>query len=92
MRKSAFCIYENKGADQLISVFVFATLIEKSLVFLNPKFQASSHLLQPYSPVCVGYPMDRFSHDAAQLFKLQGDETMCQPNLIGYEYLLLVIV
>ena len=50
MRKPDFCICENK----LISVFVFATRILQFLYFLNPKFQASSHLLWLYSPVCVG--------------------------------------
>ena len=105
MRKPAFCICENKDADQLrgnreadqrlcfrytdstipllykseissfqpssvaiqpglcrtwsvtaklISAFVFATQIVQSLYFINPKFQASSHLLLPYSLVCVG--------------------------------------
>ena len=39
---------------KLISAFVFATWIVQSLYFLNPKFQASSHLLRLYSPVCVG--------------------------------------
>ena len=39
---------------KLISAFVFATRIVQSLYFLNPKFQASSHLLWLYSPVCVG--------------------------------------
>ena len=39
---------------KLISAFVFATCIVQSLYFLNPKFQASSHLLWLYSPVCVG--------------------------------------
>ena len=39
---------------KLISAFVFATRIVQSLFFLNPKFQASSHLLWRYSPVCVG--------------------------------------
>ena len=49
--KSAFYICENKDEDQLrgtgklISAFVFATRIVQSLCFLNPKFQASSHLL-----------------------------------------------
>ena len=28
--------------------------IVQSLYFLNPEFQSSSHLLQLYSPVCVG--------------------------------------
>ena len=60
MRKPDFCICENKDAYQfrvtakLISAFVFATRIVQSLFFLNPKFQASSHLLWLYSPVCVG--------------------------------------
>ena len=58
MRKPAFCICENKDTDQLraklISAFVFATRITQSLYFLNPKFQASSHFLRLYSPVCVG--------------------------------------
>ena len=54
MRKPAFCICENKNADQLISAFVFTTQIVQSLYFLNLKFQASSHLLWLYSPVCVG--------------------------------------
>ena len=39
---------------KLISAFVFPTLIVQSLFFLNAKFQASSHLLWLYSPVCVG--------------------------------------
>ena len=39
---------------KLISAFVFATQIVQSLYFLNPKFQASSHLLWLYSPVYVG--------------------------------------
>ena len=40
-------------AAKLISTFAFATWIVQSLFFLNPKFQASSHLLWLYSPVCV---------------------------------------
>ena len=39
---------------QLISAFVFAIRIVQSLFFLNPKFQASSHLLWLCSPDCVG--------------------------------------
>ena len=58
MRKPAFCICENKGADQqvtakLISAFVFAKRIVQFLYFLNPKFQAS-YLMWQYSPVCEG--------------------------------------
>ena len=60
MRKPAFCICENKVADQcavivhLISAFAFAIRIVQSLYYLNPKFQTSSHLLWLYSLVCVG--------------------------------------
>ena len=36
-----------------ISAFVFATWIVQFLYFPNPKFQASSHLLWLYSPVCA---------------------------------------
>ena len=39
---------------KLISAFVFAIRIVQSLYYLNSKFQASSHLLWLYSPVCVG--------------------------------------
>ena len=48
---------------KLISAFVFTTRIVQSLYFLNPKFQASSHLLWLYSPVCE----DQFSHNEAHL-------------------------
>ena len=58
--KPAFCICDNKDADQLRGNreadqrLCFATWIEQSLYFLNPKFQASSHLLWLYSLVFVG--------------------------------------
>ena len=39
---------------KLISAFVFAIRIVQTLYFLNPKFQASSHLLWLHIPVCVG--------------------------------------
>ena len=39
---------------QLISAFVFAIRIKQTPYYLNPKFQASSHLLWLYNPVCVG--------------------------------------
>ena len=57
---------------KLISAFVFATRIVQSLYSLNPKFQASSHLLWLYGLLCVGpgripHPVfsqrDRFSHN-----------------------------
>ena len=54
MRKPAFCICENKDADQLRgSAFVFATRILQSLYFPNTKFLVSSHFQWMCSPVCV---------------------------------------
>ena len=55
VRKPDFCIimHKKKDADQ-ITAFVFTIRIVQSLYFLNPKLQASSHLLWLYSPVCVG--------------------------------------
>ena len=52
MRKPAFCICENKDADQLRGNR--AIRIVQSLYLINPKFQASSHLLWLYRLVCVG--------------------------------------
>ena len=60
MRKPFFAYAKTKTqisfgvTAKLISAFVFATRIVQSLYFLNPKLQASSHLLWLYSPVCVG--------------------------------------
>ena len=57
---------------KLISAFVFATWIVKYLFFLNPKFQASCHLLCLYSLVCVGpgrNPNCWFSHSQAQILE-----------------------
>ena len=61
VRKPAFCICENKDAEQLRGnreadqrlCFFFARIVQ-SLYFQNPKFQASNHLLYMYSQVCVG--------------------------------------
>ena len=39
---------------KLINAFVFAIRIVQSLYYLHPKFQASSHFLWLYRPVCVG--------------------------------------
>ena len=60
MRKPVSVINENKNADQLrgnrelISAFVFSTQIIQSPYFLNPRLQASSHLLWLYSLICIG--------------------------------------
>ena len=76
MRKSAFSYAKTKTpvscavTAQLISAFVFATRIVHSLYFLNPKFQASSHLLRLYTARFVldqvKNPEDRFSRNEAQ--------------------------
>ena len=58
MRKLAFAYAKTKPQIScavtalLISTFVFATSRVQSLFYLNPKFQASSHLLWLYSSVC----------------------------------------
>ena len=58
-RDTSFAYAKTKGqiscavTAQLISTFVFVTQIVQTLCFLNPKFQASSHLLCLYSSVCV---------------------------------------
>ena len=54
VRKQDYYLCENKVTDQLCSAFVFATQKVQPLVFLNPKFQASSHLQCLYSSICVG--------------------------------------
>ena len=60
MRKPAFAYAKTKTqiscavTAQLISALVFAIRIVQSLYYLNPKSQASSHLLWLYSLVCVG--------------------------------------
>ena len=73
MRKSTYAKTKTQISfavtAKLISAFVFATQRVQSLFFLNPKFQASSHLLWLYSRVCVGpgrKPECWFTHDAAQ--------------------------
>ena len=59
MRKPVFAYAKTKPqiscavTAQLISAFVFATKIVRSLYILNPKHQASCYLLWLYSPVCV---------------------------------------
>ena len=60
MRNPAFCICENKDADQQRSNgaadqrLCFAIRVVQCLYYLYQKFQASSHILWLYSPVCVG--------------------------------------
>ena len=72
MRNQIFAYAKTKAqiscavTAQLISAFVFATLIVLFLYFLSPNFSASSHLLCLYRSVCVGpvlKPHCWFSHD-----------------------------
>ena len=86
MRKPAFCICENMRRSascgttaQLISAFVFATLIVHSLYFLNPKVQASSHRLWLYSLVCV----EPGRKPRRQVFSLRGSNVN---DVIDSEY------
>ena len=74
VRKPAFCICEKTISfaviAKLISAFVFVIRIVQSPYYLNPKFQASSHLLWLYRPFCVGpvgNPDDWFSHNEAHM-------------------------
>ena len=80
MRKPAFAYAKTKTqigcavTAQLISAFVFATRIVTSLFFLNPKFQACSHLRPIFCGFkaqlvldLVGNPEDRFSHNEAHI-------------------------
>ena len=62
MRISGFCICENKGTDQLhdnraTDQRLYYHYIDRTTIPLLPmsclKFQAASHLLWPYSTVCV---------------------------------------
>ena len=59
MKKPAFAYAKTKTqisfaiTAKLISSFVFATWIVQSLYFVNPKFQASSHIQKLCSLVCV---------------------------------------
>ena len=57
VRKPAFMHMQKqrcRSAAQLISASDFVIRIVQSLYYLNPKFQASIHLLWLYRPVCVG--------------------------------------
>ena len=81
--KTGFCILRKQTqisfavTAKLISVFVFATWIVQYLVYLNPKFQASSHIVWFYSLVCVGpgwkprRPV--FSERGSYLLRMQAD-------------------
>ena len=57
MRKTDFCLCENKDADQLCSAVdqhVCFHIMNSSIFFLYLYFQASGIFLRLYRPVCVG--------------------------------------
>ena len=54
-------------AAQLICPFVFAIKIRQFLYLLNPKFQASRHLLFGVVLDPITNPNDKFSLDTAQI-------------------------
>ena len=90
MRKPAIACGKTKTqisfpvTQQLISAFDFATYSYiQCLYFLNLKFQACSHLLWLYSPVCVGpgwTPKDRFSWDTAHVTDQNMSRVMRKPT------------
>ena len=62
-------MHGNHAAGLTLPLF-FATMIVQSLFFLNQKFQACSHLLWPYSWVCVRphqKPRGRFFSNVAHI-------------------------
>ena len=73
MGKQTICICENKDADQLRGnreadqrlCFRYSDSTILFLLYLNPKFQASSSFLCLYRPVCVRKPHCWFSHEVA---------------------------
>ena len=74
MRKTDFCICENKDADQLHDNCEADQRLSlrymDSTIPLFPNFQASSHLVWLYSPFMsdlVGNPKDPFSHKEAHI-------------------------
>ena len=95
MRKPAFCICENKDADQLRGDreadqrLCFATRIVQSLYFLNPKFPASSHLLWLYSLVGVGpgrKPRRPVFSQRGSITFMDFDDFCCYPHLPFFWY------
>ena len=83
MRKPAFCIWENKDADQLRGnreadqCLCFCYMDSTIPLFLNLKIQASSHLLLLHSPVCVR-PGRK---PKGPVFSCQGSADLCLPCL-----------
>ena len=97
--KTAFCICENKDADQLHSkleadqglCFRYIDSTVQSLFFENPKVQASSNLLWLYSPDCVG-PGRKPRVPIYPLLRVFYPQNLpCTPRIDGSLYMLLYI-
>ena len=77
IRKPAFCIYENKGADQLRSYLTADQRLCFCYIYSTNPSTSSIGKFKPLAISCcciaqfvldlVGNPKDRFSRDAAQL-------------------------
>ena len=68
MRKPAFCIYENKGADQHLCFNYIDSAIPLLSKFKISSLLLSSVVVQPvFFSDLVENPEDRFSHGAAQM-------------------------
>ena len=76
---------------QLISTFVFATLIVRFFFFLNLKFQACSYLLYLHRPVCVrpGRKPRRpvFSHHGSNLIDIKTSNFFKHPTCMYSHFL-----
>ena len=86
MRKPAFCICENKDADQLRSNreadLSLCFRYTDSTIPLLPKFQASGNLLWLYSLVCVG-PGQK---PQRQVFSQRGSDDVTLNNYQGEQH------
>ena len=69
---------------QLISIFVVARWIVRSLYLLNQKFHGSSHLLWLYSPVCVGAGLK----PRKPVFSRQGSNHIMYKRNCAWSYLM----
>ena len=75
MKNPAFCIFKNKGTDQLGSNHpayqrLYFCNIVHSFYFLNPKFHVTRNFLWLHSRFCVGpgwKPRRQFFHDMAHI-------------------------
>ena len=100
-RKPAFCICENKDADQVRGNreadqrLCFRYIASTILYFLNTKFQGFSHLLWAYSPLCVGpgwKPRIQFSRDAAHMSFAMAWSDKTHHKMLNYSFYSLLVL